>query len=135
MTGGDDATSIRDVAVRVVPPPSLKALTVRIVSPPYTGVPAQTLAPGLTQLRALEGTRLELDAEASKPLEAAELRIGEEPAGAALAFDTSRTRFQTAIPVKGSFNFWFGMKDTEGFVNREEAGTTSAAFATRPRGS
>ena len=79
----------------------------------------QTLAPGLTQLRALEGTRLELEAEANKPLAHAELRIGEDPAGGALAFDASRTRFKTALPVKGSFTFWFDLKDTEGFRNRE----------------
>ncbi len=120
VSGGDDSTSIRDVAVRVVPPPTLKSLAVRVVSPPYTGVPPQYLAPGLTQLRALEGTRLELDAEASKPLASAELRIGEEPAGTAVAFDSSKTHFKAAIPVKGSFNFWFRMKDTEGFANREE---------------
>ncbi len=70
VVGGDDATSIRDVAVSVVPPPSLKTLTVRVAPPPYTGIAAQTLAPGLTQLRALEGTRLDLDAEATKPLAA-----------------------------------------------------------------
>ncbi len=120
VTGGDDATSIRDIPVRVVPPPSLKSLTIRLVSPPYTGVPVQMLAPGLTQLRALEGTQLELEAEASKPLEHAQLRIGEDPAGGALAFDASRTRFKAALPIKGSFTFWFRLKDTEGFFNRDE---------------
>ena len=49
-----------------------------------------------------------------------QLRIGEDPAGGALAFDASRTRFKTAIPVKGSFTFWFGLQDTEGFLNRDE---------------
>ena len=120
VTAGDDANSVRDVAVRVVPPPGLKALTIRMVSPAYTGLPIQTLAPGLTQLRALEGTKLELEAEASKPLAQAQLRIGEEPAGGELAFDATRTRFKTAIPVKGSFTFWFGLLDTEGFRNRDE---------------
>ncbi len=120
VTAGDDRSSIRDVSVRVVPPPSLKALTVRMVSPQYTGLPIQTLAPGLTQFRALEGTRLELEAEASKPLKHAELRIGEDPAGGELAFDSSRTRFKTSIPVKGSFTFWFGLLDSEGFRNRDE---------------
>ncbi len=92
VAGGDDATSIRDVPVRVVPPPSLKSLTIRLVSPPYTGLPVQTLAPGLTQLRALEGTRLELEAEASKPLEHAQLRIGEDPAGRRAGLRRDRTR-------------------------------------------
>ncbi len=120
VTAGDDTSSVRDVAVRVVPPPGIKALTVRMISPPYTGLPIQTLAPGLTQLRALEGTTLEVEAEASKPLAEAHLRVGENPAGGALAFDAGRTRFKTAIPVKGSFTFWFGLLDTEGFRNRDE---------------
>ena len=76
--------------------------TVRVVPPPYTGLAAQTLAPGQSQFRALEGTRLELDAEATKPLEAAELRIGDAPAGTAVAFDSSRTRFGASITVKSS---------------------------------
>lgn len=120
VAAGDDATSVHDVAVRVVPPPGLKALTIRMVSPPYTGLPIQTLAPGLTQLRALEGTKLKLEAEASKPLAQANLHIGENTAGGELAFDASRTRFKTSVPVKGSFTFWFGLLDTEGFRNRDE---------------
>ena len=69
------------MAVRVVPPPALKSLTVRLIAPAYTGLPAQILAPGLTQLRALEGTRLELEGVANKPLAHAELRMGDNPAG------------------------------------------------------
>ncbi|MFI5459268.1 MAG: DUF4175 domain-containing protein, partial [Isosphaerales bacterium] len=119
VTAGDDRTSIRDVPVKVVPPPTLKSLTVRLIAPEYTGLPAQVLAPGLTQFRALDGTRLELEALASKPLVHAELRVGDKPAGGELAFDQSRTRFKTAFTVKENFAFWFDLKDTEGFRNRE----------------
>src|SRR4029077_15550616 len=100
---GDDPTSIRDVPVRVVSPPTLKALTIRLVSPPYTGFPIQTLAPGLTQLRALGAPAGGVGGGAKKPLDHAELRLGEAPAGGELAFDSSRTRFKTALPVKGTF--------------------------------
>ena len=62
VTAGDDRSSIRDVPVKVVPPPALKSLAIRVIPPEYTGLPAQVLAPGLTQLRALEGTKLELEA-------------------------------------------------------------------------
>ena len=119
VTAGDDLNSIRDVDVKVVPPPTLKSLVIRVVSPPYTGLASQVLAPGLTQLRALEGTQLELDALANKPLADAELRLGDKPAGAALVFDQARTRFKTALTVKESFTFWFDLKDTEGFRSRE----------------
>ncbi len=119
VTAGDDTTSIRDVPVAVVPPPTLKSLTLRLVAPSYTGLPAQVLAPGLTQLRALEGTRLEMDALGNKPLAHAELRVGETPAGSELTFDAARTRFQTSLTVKNNFTFWFDLKDTEGFRNRD----------------
>src|SRR5262249_11096447 len=121
VAGGDDTNSIRDIGVRVVPPPALKALAIRVIPPPYTGLAAQTLAPGQSQFRALEGTRLDVQAEATKPLEAAELRVGDDASGVPVAFDSARTRFQASVPVKSSFNFWFRMKDTEGFFNREEA--------------
>ena len=100
VVGGDDTTSIRDLAVQVVPPPALKNLSVRLVSPEYTGIPVQTLAPGLTQMRALEGTQVELEAEANKPLASAELRLGQDPVKQSLTFDSNRTRFQTRFPVR-----------------------------------
>src|SRR5262249_27537391 len=90
VVAGDDTTSIREVPVQAPPPPSHKTLTARLLVPAYPGLPVQALAPGLTQLRALEGTRLELKAEANKPLAQADLRLGEDPAGIAMAFDASR---------------------------------------------
>ncbi|MGO9470050.1 MAG: DUF4175 domain-containing protein [Isosphaeraceae bacterium] len=119
VAAGDDANSIREVGVRVVPPPTLKSLLVRLVAPPYTGIPAQVLAPGLTQFRALEGTRLEMEAVANKPLEHAELRLGEAPSGKALTFDSTRTRFRTSLEIKDNFTFWFDLKDKEGFRGRD----------------
>jgi hypothetical protein len=119
VVAGDDSTSIRDVPVVVVPPPSLKSLVVRVIAPEYTGLPAEVLAAGLTQVRALEGTQLELEGRANKPLADAELRVGDNPTGAKLTFDESRARFKTTLPVRSNFSFWFDLKDTEGFRNRE----------------
>ncbi len=129
VAAGDDSSSIRDVPVKVVPPPTLKSLVVRLVPPAYTGLPAEVLASGLTQLRALEGTKLELEAFANKPLASAELRVGEGPASSELAFDQSRTRFKTSLTVKNNFNFWFDLKDTEGFRNREAVRYEVRGFA------
>ena len=56
----------------------MKSLAIRLIAPEYTGVAAQLLAPGLTQFRALEGTRLELEGLANKPLAHAELRRGDQ---------------------------------------------------------
>ena len=46
MAGGDDASSIRDIEVKVVPPPALNGSRIRLVSPEYTGIATQTLAAG-----------------------------------------------------------------------------------------
>ena len=46
VAAGDDSTSIRDVAVKVVPPPALKDLTVRLFAPAYTGLRAADHGPG-----------------------------------------------------------------------------------------
>jgi hypothetical protein len=119
VAAGDDSTSIRDVEVKVVPPPTLKSLAIKLIAPAYTGIREQALAPGLTQLRALEGTKLELEGLANKPLAHADLRLGDDPVGTALTFDQGATRFKTSLPVKGNFTFWFDLKDTEGFRNRE----------------
>jgi hypothetical protein len=119
VAAGDDSTSIRDVAVAVVPPPSLKSLAIRLVAPEYTGVPPQLLAPGLTQFRALDGTRIELEGLANKSLARADLRRADRPAGTSLTFDQGGTRFKTTLAAGGNFSFWFDLKDTEGFNNRD----------------
>ena len=119
VAAGDDSTSIRDIEVKVVPPPALKSLAIRLVAPEYTGVALQLLAPGLTQFRALEGTHVELEGLANKPLAHAELRRADNPAAISLGFDQSGTRFKTTLAVHGNFSFWFELKDTEGFQNRD----------------
>lgn len=120
VTGGDDVGSIRDVKVMVVPPPALNRLTIRLVSPPYTGLTPQTLAAGLTSFRALEGTRIELEGQANKPLASAELFLGDQPAPAdAIAFNPGRSAFHASFPVQDNVTFWFILKDTEGFRNRD----------------
>ena len=129
VTAGDDRSSIRDVPVKVVAPPTLKSLAIRLVPPEYTGLPAQVVAPGLTQLRALEGTKLELEAVASKPLAEAVLKVGDVPSGAALVFDQSHTGFRAELTVNNNYSFWFDLKDTEGFRNRDAVRYEVRGFA------
>src|SRR5262249_50915005 len=119
VAAGDDSTSIRNVAVRVVPPPALTELTVRLVAPAYTAKPPETLAPGNTQVRALEGTRVELSGVANKPLASARLHLGEGSSPPPVALNASRTRVSTQFTVSASGPFWFELRDTEGFASRE----------------
>jgi hypothetical protein len=119
VAAGDDSSSIRDIAVRVVPPPAVDALAIKLIAPEYTGLPAQLLAPGLTQVRTLEGTRLELLGRSNRPLANADLRRSDQPAAVALGVDQTQVGFRTTLAVKGNFSFWFELKDIEGFQSRE----------------
>ncbi len=119
VVAGDDSESIRDVAVRVVPPPGVKSLAVRLVTPKYTGLGVQTLAPGLTQIRALEGTRIELEGTASKPLERVELALGEGATKTPATLDPAGLGFTAGFPLAANGAFWFDLLDREGFRNRE----------------
>ncbi|AMV37323.1 DUF4175 family protein [Planctomyces sp. SH-PL62] len=119
VSGGDDSSSIRDVAVRVVPPPALTRTTVRLTPPTYTGQPAQVLASGLTSFKVLKGTRVEVEAAADKPLSSATVHRsdGVEPTPARL--DAVATGFSTSFTPEADLTFWFALADAEGFTSRE----------------
>ncbi len=119
VAAGDDTTSIRNLSVAVVPPPALKDATLTLVSPEYTGLAPQVMAPGRTQIRAVEGTRIEIKALANKPLKSSVLQLGETTSDAKILFDATRTQFTTYFNVKDSTPFWFDLRDTEGFRSRE----------------
>jgi hypothetical protein len=119
VAAGDDSTSIHDVAVKVVPPPALKDVSIRLVPPAYTAIAPFTLASGNTQVRAVEGTRVEVTASANKPIRSAALHLGESAAQQPVGFDKSRTRLATNFTVASSFPFWFELHDQDGFANRE----------------
>ena len=92
--------SIRDIEVKVVPPPALNRLTIRLVSPKYPGIATQTLAAGSTSFRVLEGTRIDLAAQANKALAAAELYLGDQP-GPAASRSTPPDRLSDEFPGQG----------------------------------
>ncbi|SIO67299.1 protein of unknown function [Singulisphaera sp. GP187] len=119
VAAGDDSTSIRNVAVRVVPPPALKQVAIRMVPPAYTAIAPFTLAAGNTQIRAVEGTRVEINAQANKPIRAAALHLGESAAPQPVRIDKARTGLNTSFEVVASLPFWFELHDTDGFANRE----------------
>lgn len=119
VTAGDDSSSIRDVPVAVVAPPSINRLTVQLTSPAYTGVKPETIEPGRGPIRTVEGSRLEITAVANKPISDASLFIGETKSSSAFEYKADRTRLTTAFTVKESAPFWFELHDTEGFRNRE----------------
>ena len=118
VEAGDDITDRR--AVEVVPPPALTRTTVKLVPPAYTGLATQTLAPGNTQVRLVEGTKVEIDADSNKPLRTASLRFGDATLPPTTVQLAPGGRGLTASFVaKESKPFWFDLLDTEGFKNAE----------------
>ena len=47
------------------------------------------------------------------------LRCRRGALGQGAGFRPSRTGFRTSLEIKDNFNFWFDLKDTEGFRNRD----------------
>jgi hypothetical protein len=67
--GGDDE-SMPWSELRVLEPPRIASLDVRVIPPAYTGWPAETASP---DFRALEGSRVELSGAVDKPIQSATL--------------------------------------------------------------
>jgi hypothetical protein len=117
VEAGDDVTKPWSVAV--VPPPVLEKTTVRVIAPAYTALASQSLAPGNTQVRAVEGGRIEFEAEANKPIASAVLRRGDAIAKEPVKVLAGGLELSTAFDVKESQPFWIELKDTEGFASQE----------------
>jgi hypothetical protein len=128
VAAGDDSTSIRGVPVKVVPPPALKDMTIRLLAPSYTGLEPQTMAPGRTQIRAVVGTQVAIDALANKPIARAVLHLGEKAAATPIVLDSARTGMKTQLVLTESAPFWIELQDTEGFKNREAVRTELRAL-------
>ncbi len=117
VEAGDDLTAPWPVAV--VPPPTLEKTTVRIVAPAYTALRPQELAAGNTQIKVVEGTRIELEARANKAIASATLRRGEAAAKELVKVADNGRAISTAFVAKESQPIWVELKDTEGFASQE----------------
>ena len=126
VSAGDDRTPT--LAVQVVPPPALKELAIRLTPPPYTGQAPASLAPGVSQIRGVEGTVVEIEALANKPIASALLHRGgsgpkapTQPQAATIRGDG--LRISSRFTIADSAPFWFSLVDTEpeAFTNREAA--------------
>ena len=117
IVAGDDRTGRHEV--KVVPPPALTAVNVALTPPAYTGQPRTVLAPGHTQVRAVEGTVVEVRATANKPLASALMHRGGTTAPRAATLGAGGTTLSARFTVADSAPFWFALKDTEGFASQE----------------
>ncbi|WP_169976642.1 DUF4175 family protein [Tautonia rosea] len=126
VTAGDDTTDWVNVAV--VPPPSLDEVQVQLVPPAYTRpfatdaereAAVETLASDQTQIRALEGSVIQFNARANKPLSSARLMLHDEPTEIPVSMQEDGARLLASIDAEGTGSFWFSLRDQNGFSNPE----------------
>jgi hypothetical protein len=111
VEGGDDQ-SLPWYDVQVVEPPAIETATARLIPPAYTGWPP---TPARRNIRALEGTRVEIAATVTKPLRAAVLCLeGGARIPAQLAADGKQ--LSAAFTVEKSGSYWFDLTDREGLA-------------------
>ncbi len=119
-TGGDDE-AMSFVRVEVVPPPTLEELQVRITPPRYSGRSSEVLPPGVGHAQGLLGTKIDVEGKADKPLQSANLRIGDKAAvPLSITSEDGRSFAATfAITEPGVTAYWFELTDTAGFTDHE----------------
>ena len=110
--GGDD-NSMPWISVELVEPPEIQSLAIRLTPPQYTGWPPERAG---RSIRALVGTRVQITAKTTKPLQSAVLCIdggGEVPG----RVSDDGYRFTVPAPdapelvIDRSGAYWFELKD------------------------
>lgn len=112
VEGGDDHV-MPWIPVEVAEPPGLESLAITLIPPEYTGWPAESAE---EQIRALEGTRVEITARSTKPLKSAMFCLeGGRQIEARLAGEANR-ELSVDFVVDRSGAYWFKLTDVEGLA-------------------
>jgi hypothetical protein len=130
VEGGDDH-SMPWQSVEVVEPPEIASLSIRLFPPAYTGRPAEKCE---NNVRALEGTRLEIEANTSKPLQKAELCLEDGRAFSGLLSGDGFCVFfnDAALVVQKSGAYWFRLVDRQGLLGDDKDRWEITALADDP---
>jgi hypothetical protein len=117
VEGGDDR-SMPWLPVEVVEQPAVESVSIRLIPPTYTGWPPEKAE---NNIRALTGTRLEIDAQAAKPLQTAVLSLddGREFPGRISADGLHAAFSDAALTVEKSTSYWFRLADRQGLTSGE----------------
>jgi hypothetical protein len=119
--GGDDH-SMPWIDVAIVEPPHVEQLTLTLHYPPYTGWPPEAAEP---HLRALVGTRVDLDGHLDKPVTSVNICVDDSPAIAARLSDDGRHfslsgENDDAFKIERSGAYWIELVDAEGFSSGDQ---------------
>ncbi|MEX2561310.1 MAG: hypothetical protein WD403_15410, partial [Pirellulales bacterium] len=118
--GGDDH-SMRWLSLEVVEPPAVERLSVKMHYPAYTGWPPAEADP---HIRALVGTRVEISARTTKPLQSAWVRTDGSEYQANISDDgysfSLSAEAENGFIVAKSGAYWFDLLDREGFPGGQQ---------------
>ncbi len=117
IEGGDDR-SMPWIPVEVLEPPAVEALSIKLFPPEYTGWPPEKAE---RHIRALEGTRVEISATATKPLQSAVFCLEGGRQKEASPAGPQRRSFRTEFVVEKSGAYWFRLTDAEGITGGTDA--------------
>jgi hypothetical protein len=136
IRGGDDY-SMEWIPVELVEPPDIRSAAIKLIPPAYTGWPAESGQAQERHLRALVGTRVEIRAEATKPLSRAAVCLD---AGQTVPGRVSDDGLHFVVPgeagqelvVERSGTYWFELTDREGMHGGTDARWEIHAVPDRP---
>lgn len=118
--GGDDF-SMPWTDLEIVEPPEIEKLAIRLRFPPYTGWPDETAEP---HLRALVGTRVELNGRVNKPMSAAKIHVDDSAPIAARLSNDGRGFVLAGedhrFTVERSGSYWIELVDADGFSSGDQ---------------
>ncbi len=115
VEGGDDS-SMPWFNVQVVEPPAIESLSLRLIPPPYTGLPPMSSE---RHIRAIVGTLVQMTGKATVPLQSAALCLKGGARFPARLGQDNKT-FSAAFTVEKSGSYWFELTDSEGFESSIE---------------
>ena len=130
VEGGDDR-SMPWQSVDVAPQPAIESLSIRLIPPAYTGWPAQKAE---NNIRALVGTRFEIEATATKPLQSAGLCLdGGRQFPGRLSTDGLHVAFSDpALVVQKSGSYSFRLTDRQNLEGGQDDRWEITAVADAP---
>ena len=119
VVGGDDYTMAWRT-LQVVNPPIVERLQVRVAAPAYTRRAVEELPAGVGHVSALVGSRVEVRARGSRPLERATLRLRDrERLPLTLDADLQTVSGEFTITEPGVTSWWFELRDPEGVTSSD----------------
>ncbi|MCY2964845.1 MAG: hypothetical protein NT069_14610 [Planctomycetota bacterium] len=119
VIGGDD-TTMAWRTLRVVNPPIVEKLQLKVTPPEYTKRPVELLPSGVGHVSALVGTVVDVEAFVNRPLATANLRLRDrERIPLQIADDRQTVTGRFRITEPGVTSWWFELRDPEGIQSSD----------------